>query len=118
MKMGKSWITTLGGLITAAGASLIMSEDHTLRLIGQIFSVLGPLVLGFAAKQVNVTGGSVPQASPPGVALKSNAMGIINAVEAMPKRSYEETRVLEVAKEILAAPPPTPAEVMIKKEGC
>jgi hypothetical protein len=84
--MGKNWITTVGGLLTAIGASLILQEDPTLKLIGQICSIIGPLVLGWAAKQYNVTGGSVPQPTPPGVALKSDALGMVAAVDAIQKK--------------------------------
>ena len=115
--MGKNWITTVGGILTAVGASLITQEDPTLRLIGQVLSVLGPLVLGWAAKQYNVTGGSIPQASPPGVALKSDALGVVAAVDAIKVPSYEEVRVKEMAEEVLAAP--STIETTLKpKEGC
>jgi len=113
--MGKSWLTTLGGVLTAAGASLILSEDHIVRVIGQILSVVGPLLLGWAAKQYNVTGGSIPQPTPPGVAVQSDLLGVVAAVDAMPKPSYDELRLKKMAKEILAEPPPTPAAVMSKQ---
>ena len=57
----KSWKTTLAGLLTAAGVALIQNEDAILKSIGQILAVVGPLLLGWAAKDSNVTGGTKEQ---------------------------------------------------------
>ena len=52
----KSWKTTLAGFLTALGVTLSQNEDATLKLIGQVLSVVGPLILGWAAKDFNKTG--------------------------------------------------------------
>ncbi len=57
----KSWKTTLFGALTAAGLGMIQTEDPTLKLVGQLMSVLGPVLLGIFAKDGNVTGGTTPQ---------------------------------------------------------
>ena len=60
----KSWKTSLSGLLTAIGAALAQSDDHTVRIIGQILLIIGPLLLGLSAKDSNVHGGTVAQATP------------------------------------------------------
>ena len=57
----KNWKTTLFGGITAAGLGLAQSTEPILQTIGQILSVLGPILLGIFAKDGNVTGGTVVQ---------------------------------------------------------
>jgi hypothetical protein len=52
----KNWKTTTFGAITAIGVGLAQSEDENLKLIGQILSVVGPILFGFFAKDYNVTG--------------------------------------------------------------
>jgi hypothetical protein len=59
--MGKNWKTTLFGGLTAAGMGLSQTEDPILKVVGQILTVLGPVLLGIFAKDSNVTGGTVPQ---------------------------------------------------------
>ena len=54
--MIRSWKTTLAGLITAIGAALVQSDDPTLKLIGQVLIVLGPVIFGVVAKDSGVTG--------------------------------------------------------------
>lgn len=56
--MKKSWLTTLFGALTACGAGLVQTDDPILHTIGQVLSVLGPIALGFVAKDHNVTGGT------------------------------------------------------------
>lgn len=46
----KSWKTTLGGTISSAGAALVGSSDHVLHLIGQALVIIGPMLLGLAAR--------------------------------------------------------------------
>jgi hypothetical protein len=50
-----SWKTTLGGALSAAGAALVGSEDETVRLIGQLLTIIGPIILGLAARDNGVT---------------------------------------------------------------
>lgn len=57
----KNWKTTLFGGLTAAGMGLTQSDDPLLKTIGQILIVVGPVLLGIFAKDINVTGGAVQQ---------------------------------------------------------
>jgi len=57
----KNWKTTLFGGLTACGFGLSQSEEPILKTIGQILTVIGPVLLGIFAKDSNVTGGSVAQ---------------------------------------------------------
>lgn len=54
----KNWKTTLCGGMIAAGSGLMQSDEPTLKAIGQILSVVGPLLLGLLAKDLNVTRGT------------------------------------------------------------
>jgi hypothetical protein len=57
----KNWKTTLFGAITAAGIGMATSADGIVQTIGQILSILGPVLMGIFAKDSNVTGGTVAQ---------------------------------------------------------
>lgn len=57
----KSWMTSLGGLLTAIGAACMQSNDATVVIIGRVLSFVGPVLLGLAAKDFNVTGGTRQQ---------------------------------------------------------
>lgn len=57
----KSWKTTLGGALAAAGVSMQSSEDGTVQLIGNILAAAGIFLIGAAAKDSNVTGGTKQQ---------------------------------------------------------
>ena len=70
-----NWQTSLGGVIAALGGVFTQQSDHTVQLIGGVLSAVGLLILGLAAKDHNVTGGSIPQASPPGAAAASDLLG-------------------------------------------
>ena len=72
----KSWKTTVGGLILAIGGYLTQQEDSTLKLIGGICVVLGPLILGTFSKDNNVHGGTTAQATPPVVQAETVEEGI------------------------------------------
>ena len=56
-----SWKTSLGGLIMALGAILTQQSDHTTQLVGAVLSAVGALLLGLAAKDHDVTGGTKEQ---------------------------------------------------------
>jgi hypothetical protein len=56
-----SWKTTVGGLILALGATCTQMDDSTYKLIGGVLSAIGALILGIAAKDSNVTGGTKEQ---------------------------------------------------------
>ena len=52
----KNWKTTVAGILTAVGMYLQNNESGTLKLIGQVLSFAGSILLGFMAKDYNVTG--------------------------------------------------------------
>lgn len=54
----KNWMTSLGGIMMAIGTSLNQSDDATMKLIGGVMAAVGALLLGIAAKDFNVTGGT------------------------------------------------------------
>lgn len=56
----KNWKTTVFGCLTAAGAGMAQMPG-TPGQIGQVVSIVGPLLLGIFAKDGNVTGGTVQQ---------------------------------------------------------
>ena len=58
---GKNWKTTLFGAVTACGLGLIQSQDPILHVVGQVLSVIGPILMGLFSKDSNVTGGVVQQ---------------------------------------------------------
>lgn len=57
----KSWKTTIGGIVTAAGVSMQASDNATVKLIGLILAGLGAIIIGGSAKDSNVTGGTKQQ---------------------------------------------------------
>ena len=71
----KSWKTTVSGLITAIGAALMQNDDATLKLIGQILIVLGPILFGLSAKDAQVHGGTIAQATPAAVQVQTAVEG-------------------------------------------
>ena len=44
------------GALISAGAGLTQSDDPVLQVIGKAITILGPLLLGFVAKDAGVTG--------------------------------------------------------------
>jgi len=56
----KNWKTTIFGCLTAAGAGM-SQQPGTVGTVGQIISIVGPLLLGIFAKDSNVTGGNIVQ---------------------------------------------------------
>lgn len=55
----KNWKTTIGGLLMTIG--LALSSTDELKNYGLVLQGVGGLLLGFAAKDNNVTGGTVQQ---------------------------------------------------------
>ena len=55
----KNWKTTIGGLLMTVGLAISQSED--LKYFGLILQGAGGIMLGLAAKDSNVTGGTVKQ---------------------------------------------------------
>jgi hypothetical protein len=52
----KSWKTTVSGVLIAVGTWLTNNEDGNLKVIGQVLTFVGTVLLGFMAKDYNVTG--------------------------------------------------------------
>lgn len=57
----KNWKTTLFGALTAAGLGMAQSSEGIVQTIGQILSIISPVLLGLFCKDSNVTGGAVVQ---------------------------------------------------------
>ena len=55
----KNWKTTIGGLLMTIG--LALSQADGLKNYGLILQGIGGVLLGWAAKDANVTGGAVKQ---------------------------------------------------------
>ena len=56
----KNWKTTVGGILTSVGL-LLAAGEGIYKTIGVALSTIGSLILGFAAKDSNVTGGTTKQ---------------------------------------------------------
>lgn len=56
-----NWKTSLGGVLAALGAALSQNGDTTIKSIGGVLAALGALLMGLAAKDFNVTGGTKQQ---------------------------------------------------------
>ena len=56
--MGKSILTTIAGIIAAAGLWMTSSQDPFTHSLGVLLSALGTFLTGLFAKQWNVTGGN------------------------------------------------------------
>jgi urea transporter len=54
--MKTSWKTTVAGILTAVGMYLQNNESGTLKVIGQVLTFAGSILLGFMAKDYNVSG--------------------------------------------------------------
>jgi hypothetical protein len=57
----KNWKTTLGGILSAAGIGMAGSGNGTMHIVGTIIASVGALLMGGAAKDNNVTGGTTQQ---------------------------------------------------------
>ena len=73
--MGKNWKTTLGGLLTSVGVALSQVDDPYVKSAGSIMMIVGSLLLGLSAKDRDVTGGHIPQPTPPGVREEALILG-------------------------------------------
>lgn len=53
----KNWMTTIGGVLSAVGTSIlgmsIASDDKTLIIVGTVCSAVGTALIGTAAKDFN-----------------------------------------------------------------
>lgn len=54
----KSIKTTLAGCLVSSGVGMAQSDDPLIKVIGQVIIIVGPILLGYAAKDHDVTGGS------------------------------------------------------------
>jgi hypothetical protein len=70
-----NWMPTAAAILAAVGLGLSSMDDPTVKLIGQIMSVVGTALLGLVAKQYNVHGGTVAQATPAAVQEKMKEEG-------------------------------------------
>jgi hypothetical protein len=52
----RSWKTTVSGVLIAVGTWLTNNEDGNLKVIGQVLTFVGTVLLGFMAKDYNVSG--------------------------------------------------------------
>jgi len=52
----KNWKTSLGGILAAAGLAMIESPDETIKVIGKFVEAAGLFLIGFGAKDHNITG--------------------------------------------------------------
>ena len=59
--MKRNWKTSLGGALLAAGTGLTQVDDPLLSALGQVLVIAGSLLLGYFAKDSNVTGGTTQQ---------------------------------------------------------
>jgi poly(3-hydroxyalkanoate) synthetase len=57
----KNWKTTIGGILAATGTAMQASDNQTVKVLGYVLGGIGLLLLGGAAKDKNVTGGSTQQ---------------------------------------------------------
>lgn len=56
-----NWKTLVSGIVASIGGALQASDNPTAKLIGTVLLSLGSLLLGAAAKDKNVTGGTKQQ---------------------------------------------------------
>jgi hypothetical protein len=108
-----NWQTSLIGILAlVVGGALLYFGKITWEQFLTFLAIGG---IGLRAKDFNVTGGSIPQASPPGVAIKSDALGVIAAVNALPLKSFADERAKVAAQSVVSAPMVSPADVKLCK---
>ena len=72
-----NWMTTLAGFLAAFGVLLSQITDPPwIKTVGLIAGAAGTALLGLTAKQYNVHGGTVSQATPPIVQEETLEKGI------------------------------------------
>ena len=84
--LGKNWMPTLAGLITAAASGVLFMQQggyynfpHWVMGLAMFANIGGLAGLGITAKQYNTTGGSVGQPSTPeALAIANQAPSTIN----------------------------------------
>ena len=71
-----NWMPTVGGFLAAFGGLLTQVDDpHWVKVAGIIIGAAGMAFLGLVAKQFNVHGGTVAQATPPTVQVQTLTEG-------------------------------------------
>ena len=70
-----NWMPTVAGLLAAIGGILSGNADPTIKTIGMVVAAIGTALLGLVAKQYNVHGGTVAQATPPAVQVQMAVEG-------------------------------------------
>lgn len=107
-----SWQTSIIGIVLILIGGVGIKWGGIDPLIGGAIITAG---LGFLrTKDAQITGGSIPQASPPGVALKSNALGVIAAVDAMPVKTLSAAVAKSNAEDVIATSV-SPTDVVLTK---
>lgn len=109
----KNWMPTAAGFLAAFGLLLSQMDNPTVKMVGLILGAAGTALLGIVTKQFNVTGGAIPQASPPGVKLKSDALGVIAVVDAIQAKEGVTTFSERAVKAEAQAVVDTPASLAI-----
>ena len=72
-----NWMPTVAGFLAAFGVMLTQITDPPwVKTVGMILGAAGTALLGLVAKQYNVHGGTVPQATPPSVQEQTKLEGI------------------------------------------
>ena len=71
-----NWMPTVAGLLAAIGGALTQMDNPTIKSIGTIMAAVGTILLGLVAKQFNVHGGTVAQATPPAVQEQTLVEGV------------------------------------------
>ena len=57
----KNWKTTVGGILLGIGTPLAAAGEGIYKTIGVALATAGGLIVGLAAKDNNVTGGTIKQ---------------------------------------------------------
>jgi len=67
---------TVGGFLAAFGGLLTQIDDpRWIKVLGMVIGAAGMAFLGLSAKQFNVHGGTVAQATPPAVQVQTEVEG-------------------------------------------
>lgn len=81
-----NWMPTVAGFLAAFGVLLTQITDPPwVKTVGMILGAAGTALLGLVAKQYNVHGGTVAQATPPAVQAETVKEGVALACKDDPK---------------------------------
>lgn len=59
--MKRNWKTTLASVVMSAGFGLQDNSDELIATIGKLMTIVGSILVGYFAKDYNVTGGTQAQ---------------------------------------------------------